>query len=155
MISSVLTSRASRLVAIAAFMLVLALPVASAHAAFGIGIGGGDSSFQWGVSFGDLPFGGGYSGNTIPGIGMLILDIINGVLVPLLFAIAFIVFLWGIYKYFIAGGDSDEGQKKGKQLILYGVIGFAVMVSLWGLVNVVANTFGLAGQVAPPIPLSF
>ncbi len=32
---------------------------------------------------------------------------------------------------------------------------FVVMLSLWGLVNVVANTFGLQGAYAPPLPTSF
>lgn len=81
-----------------------------------------------------------------------ILSLINDVLVPLIFAIAFIVFLWGVFKYFIAGATEPESRKKGGQLVLYGVIGFAIMVSVWGLVNVVTNTFSLDSQYHPAFP---
>ena len=80
--------------------------------------------------------------------------IINDILVPVLFALAFIVFLYGIAKTYIFSVGDEGGVKEGHQLILWGIIGFVVMISLWGLVNVVANTFGLAGFSAPPFPSS-
>ncbi|HUY62760.1 MAG TPA: hypothetical protein VMV50_03160 [Candidatus Paceibacterota bacterium] len=84
-----------------------------------------------------------------------ILYLINGVFVPVLFAVAFIVFLYGVAKaYIFSGGDPGEVEK-GHKLILWGIIAFVVMISLWGLVNVVANTFGLAGYSAPPMPTSY
>jgi hypothetical protein len=93
--------------------------------------------------------------NTLCGIATVFLNTINFVLVPLLFAVAFIVFIYGIFKtYILSGGDSEE-VKKGHSLILWGLIGFAVMVSLWGLVNVVVNTFQLTGYSAPQPPVSY
>lgn len=83
-----------------------------------------------------------------------ILYVINGVLVPVLFAIAFIVFLYGIAKAYIFSHGEPEEVSKGHKLVLWGIIAFAVMISVWGLVNVVANTFGLNGQYAPPQPYS-
>ena len=92
---------------------------------------------------------------TICGIAVNLINIINYVLVPLLFAVAFIVFLYGVFrKYIFSQGDSDM-VKEGHQLILWGLIGFFVMLSLWGIVNVIANTFGLGGYLAPPLPTSF
>ncbi|MBU6321753.1 hypothetical protein KGO04_04485 [Patescibacteria group bacterium] len=86
----------------------------------------------------------------IAGLGGSIIHIINGVLVPVLFAISFIVFLWGIARtYIFAGGEKHE---EGHKLILWGIIGFAVMLSIWGIVNVVTNTFGVAAP-GPDIPL--
>jgi hypothetical protein len=69
---------------------------------------------------------------------------INLVLVPALFALAFIVFLWGVYLYFFNTGDkpADE-RKKGRNFIIYGIVGFFVMVSVWGLVGLLVNSFGL------------
>jgi hypothetical protein len=90
---------------------------------------------------------------TLTLIGMNIIGLINGVLVPLVFAISFIVFLYGVAtKYILSNGD--EGKvKEGHTLILWGIIGFVVMVSVWGLVNVVANTFSLNGVwSSPPTP---
>ena len=75
--------------------------------------------------------------------------LINNVLVPLLFAIAFIVFLWGIANAYILHPGDEEAVKSGHKLILWGIIGFAVMISLWGLVNIVSATFGLGGQAIP------
>lgn len=75
-----------------------------------------------------------------------IIDIINKLLVPLLFAISFITFLYGVAKtYILSNGEKAE---EGHKLILWGIIGFVVMVSLWGLVNVVSGAFGL-GNTGP------
>lgn len=84
-----------------------------------------------------------------------VLDVINYVLVPVLFAVAFIVFLYGIAKSYIFSVGNEEEVSKGHKLILWGLIGFAVMVSVWGLVNIVVNTFGLAGYGAPRPPVSY
>lgn len=83
--------------------------------------------------------------------GGIITTIINGVLVPLVFAIAFIVFIWGVFQYFIMGGHDEEAKDKGKSLMLYGIIGFFVMVSVWGLVNILVGTFNLS-ENAPRFP---
>lgn len=69
--------------------------------------------------------------------------VINDILVPALMAIALLVFLWGVFKYFILNHDSDEERATGRQFILWGIIGFAVIVSVWGLVNLVLGVFGL------------
>lgn len=95
--------------------------------------------------------GGGCGGGTIICVAETILFLINSVLIPVLFAVAFIVFLYGIAKAYIFSVGDPEGVKAGHKLLLWGIIGFAVMVSLWGLVNVVTNTFGLnGGQISAP-----
>ena len=88
-------------------------------------------------------------------IASTILYLINYVAVPVLFALAFIVFLWGIANAYILSAGDPEKVKEGHKLVLWGIIGFVVMISLWGLVNVVANTFGLAGYGAPLLPTSY
>lgn len=103
----------------------------------------------FGVSFGNSCVTG------ICAIANTILYLINSVLVPVLFAVAFVVFLYGVAKSYIFSNGEPVEIAKGHQLILWGVIGFVVMVSLWGLVNVIANTFGLAGWVAPMLPRSY
>lgn len=80
-----------------------------------------------------------------------ILDFINGTLVPLIFGIAFLVFLWGMFKTFILGGSDEGKQAEGKQLMLYAIVGFVVMVSLWGIVNLIAAGFNLTGEDIDPI----
>lgn len=71
---------------------------------------------------------------------------INGTLIPLIFGIALLVFLWGIFKYFILGGGDDGKREEGKQLMLYAIIGFVVMVSVFGIVNMIANGLGFSGE---------
>lgn len=67
-----------------------------------------------------------------------ILPIINAV-IPILFGLAFLYFLWGMVQYIQA---PDEGLKEeGRNKIIYGIIGLFVMVAVWGLVEVVRDTF--------------
>jgi hypothetical protein len=93
--------------------------------------------------------------SSICGIASTLLYLINSVLVPLLFAIAFITFIYGIASAYILSNGNEEKVKAGHKLILWGLIGFVVMISLWGLVYVVSNTFGLAGVGAPMPPTSY
>lgn len=81
--------------------------------------------------------------NSIGEFGDFIIGLINGVLVPVLFAVAFIVFLWGAFKTFIMGANSEEVKEQGKNLMLWGLIGFFVMVSVWGLVNILTGSIKL------------
>ena len=81
-----------------------------------------------------------------------IISFINRILVPLVFAIAFLVFIWGMFQTFILGGGDEEKQSKGKQLMLYAIVGFVIMVSIWGIVNLVAGGFGLTESGPTFIP---
>ncbi len=84
--------------------------------------------------------------NDLQGYAESIINFINGTLVPLLFAVAFIVFIYGVYKTFIAKGDDEDEQKKGKQLIIYAIAGFVVIVSVWGIVNLLSGALGFTDQ---------
>ncbi|OGG48516.1 hypothetical protein A3G63_03135 [Candidatus Kaiserbacteria bacterium RIFCSPLOWO2_12_FULL_52_8] len=114
--------------------------------------GSGFLGFSWGNGGG-----GGWGGcaGSICEVAGTILYIINGVLIPVLFAVAFIVFLYGIASAYIFSNGDPEEIKKGHKLVFWGVVAFAIMISIWGLVNVVVGTFGLAGYYAPPPPTSY
>lgn len=75
-------------------------------------------------------------------------SILNSI-IPVIVALGVVYFVWGVVQYVIA--DGEEAKKKGKDRIIYGVIGFAVIVGLWGLVNIVVNTFGLGGTSVPKL----
>ena len=71
-------------------------------------------------------------------------------LILLLFGIAFVYFLWGVFE-FIRDAGSNTGREKGKQHIIWGIIGMVIMLSVFGIVKVVANTLGNdATQQIPP-----
>ena len=72
-------------------------------------------------------------------------DIINK-LAPLLIAIAVIILLIGIINY-IRAGDDEEKRAKGKNEMIYGIIGLFVMVSIWGLVAILSGTFNLSTDI--------
>ena len=88
----------------------------------------------------------------LEGYKNIIIDVINNYLVGVLIAVAFITFLWGVYKYFIV---PDGEREEGKQFIMYGIIGFVVIFSVWGLVNIVKDTIILDGgnSTAPSYPV--
>jgi hypothetical protein len=76
---------------------------------------------------------------------------INGTLIPVLFAIAFIVTIYYIYVYFILGAAKEESRKKGVQFVFYAVIGFALMLTIWGIVRVVIGSVNLnTSPITPP-----
>lgn len=129
--------------------------IAAAQTSVYYGPGGfqySSSNFSFGYGTGAGGFACGTS--NICQVASTIIFVVNYVLVPVLFALAFIVFLWGVANAYIFSGGEEEARKSGHKLILWGIIAFVVMISLWGLVNVVANTFGLAGYYAPPTPTS-
>ena len=72
---------------------------------------------------------------------VLVNDIL-GKLVPIFIAIAVIVLLVAIVRYITAGED-EEKRSKAKSLMIYGIIGLFVMISLWGLVAILSGTFNL------------
>ena len=89
--------------------------------------------------------------SSLTGIGKIICQIhqILNSIIPVLVALGVVYFVWGVVQYMI-GGD-EEAKKKGRSRIIYGIIGLAVIVSVWGFVNIIVNTFGLGGQT-PPLP---
>ena len=79
-----------------------------------------------------------------------IINLVNQVFVPVLFAIAFLYFIYGVYKYFILGAESDTERATGRTFVLWSLIGFAVILSVWGLVNVLTQTFNIPTGGQPP-----
>lgn len=70
----------------------------------------------------------------------------------LILAVAVVFFMWNAFKYVKSGGD-EEGKSEARGKMIYGVVGIAVMVSLWGLVNFLTGTAKLqnTGTVQPPV----
>ena len=87
---------------------------------------------------------------SVQGIVDTILDFLNSI-IPILFAIATIVFLWGVILYITSGGD-EEKRKEGRSYIIFGLIGLFVMVAIWGIVNVLLDFFNFTNVNAPTLP---
>lgn len=78
-------------------------------------------------------------------------DILN-ITIPVLMILATLVFLWGIITYITASGD-EEKLKGARMYIIWGLIGLFVMVAVWGLVQVLLNTFGVGTPGTPIGPV--
>jgi hypothetical protein len=60
-------------------------------------------------------------------------------LIFLLFGVAILYFLWGVLK-FVANAGNSEKRAEGANHILWGVIGIAIMISVFGLMRLIINT---------------
>jgi len=77
--------------------------------------------------------------NLIIGIG----GFINDVLIPFTLGIAFLIFVVNAIRFFVIGGNNTEGQENAKSLAIYGIGAFVLILSLWGLVNILSSGIGL------------
>lgn len=78
---------------------------------------------------------------TIQGLLCKISELLNAI-IPVLIALGIVYFVWGVVSYVVSG--DEEAKKKGRDKIVYGIIGLAVIISVWGLVRILTNTFGFS-----------
>lgn len=81
--------------------------------------------------------------DSIPGLICKIGGILNAV-VPVLITLGVVYFVYGVVTYVIA--SDEEAKKTGRDRIIYGIIGLAVIVAVWGLVRILVNTFVPTGN---------
>jgi len=81
-----------------------------------------------------------------------ILRFVNDFIIPFIIAIGFLVFVWGMFQYFIAGGANDEAKEKGKSLMIYATLGFVLIIVFWGIINLFTSSIGLEGQTISNTP---
>lgn len=65
--------------------------------------------------------------------------------IQLAIAFAVIYIIYGVVRYLIAEGEG--GRQKGGEIILYGIIGLFVILSIWGLVAILRNSFRTDDQL--------
>ena len=76
-------------------------------------------------------------------------ELLNAVL-PVLIALGVVYLVWGVVTYVIS--SDEEAKKTGRNRIIYGIIGLAVIIGLWGLVGLLKNSFGLTNQTNITLP---
>lgn len=78
-------------------------------------------------------------------------DLINLAL-PIVVALALLYFFYGLAQFILASGD-EESRKKGKSIMIWGIVALFVMVSVWGLVAFLGRALGIEqGQSLPSVP---
>lgn len=86
--------------------------------------------------------------------------------IPVLVGVALLVFFWGLVRFIFRAGNEEE-RKKGRQVMLWGIVALFVMVSIWGIVQFIASALyiptgpvyypvsgGSSGRSSQPIPSS-
>jgi len=86
------------------------------------------------------------SGGLLEGLLLTIIVFSNTVLIPFILGIGFLVFVWGMFQYFIAGGANEESKEKGKSLMIYAILGFLLIIVFWGIINLLAQSSGLQSE---------
>jgi len=76
----------------------------------------------------------------LSGLVNQIIGIINGTVIPLIFAAAFVYFLTRVL-LLLKDRGAGKPQKQDMAVIFWGILGLAVMIAMWGLVNIVVGTF--------------
>lgn len=74
------------------------------------------------------------AGEAAQGLVDKIVDSLVNPFIELLFAIAFLVFIWGVFE-FIAGASDTTKRDKGRKHMIWGIIGLFIMLTAYGILN--------------------
>lgn len=67
-------------------------------------------------------------------------ETINKGIIPIFIGMALVYTIYAVVSFIMAGDDTKLREEK-KQQILWGIIGLFVIVSIWGIIFVIGNTF--------------
>jgi hypothetical protein len=82
------------------------------------------------------------------------ISFLNGIVIPFMLGMAFLVFVINVFRFFILGGANPDSQEKAKQLAVYGVGAFVLIIIFWGVVGLLTSSLGLTTRVPSDIPTS-
>ncbi|MBU0611818.1 pilin [Patescibacteria group bacterium] len=93
---------------------------------------------------------------TVNNIGDILCRIgsILNTIIPVLIVLGVVYFVWGVVQYVMA--SEEDAKKKGRDRMIWGIIGLVVIVGMWGLVTIITNTFGVSNVTnvtLPTVPL--
>ena len=87
---------------------------------------------------------------SIKSIADSLTEFLSKLVMPMLFTIALSFFVWGIVD-FIRSSENSEARKKGKQRMLWGIIGLFAMVTFIGLTAILTETVFGADPILPQL----
>ena len=64
----------------------------------------------------------------------------------LLFAAALVLFAWGLVQFLLALSQGGKDANRGKQHMLWGIVGMFIMVAAYGILTVIQNTLTSIGH---------
>lgn len=71
--------------------------------------------------------------------------------IPLLGAVAFLMFVWGIARFIKSAGNEKE-IKDSKNMLIWGIIGLFVLMTIWGIIFFLQKELGVRIGDKPFIP---
>ena len=77
-------------------------------------------------------------------LSQLLTKITNEILNPIisfLLVLATVIFLWGVIQYVIGSRGDEKALENGKRIMVWGIIGMAIMASAWGIVGMICRFF--------------
>jgi len=89
------------------------------------------------------------SAATVGSVLKVFSDTINAV-IPIILALAVLYFFWGLAKY-VLNSANEDAKEEGRNIMIWGIIALFVMVSVWGLIALLQDTFDVDSQ-SPIIP---
>ncbi len=92
--------------------------------------------------------------NSVPKLSLAgVVDWLGGLmekLVYLIMAASLIMFLYGVFVLSFLNGQKPESREQARKFMFWGIVSLFVMVSVWGLVNVLKTTFFGSGPLIIP-----
>jgi hypothetical protein len=69
--------------------------------------------------------------------------IINGILIPLAFALCLFYFFFGVSKYIKASSGNEKEAGQGKRMMTLGILGLFIALSVWGIIVFIRSELGI------------
>lgn len=69
-------------------------------------------------------------------------ELINTAIIPLIFTAAFALFVYGVLQYMLNPTEETK-RTKGKQFMIWGIIALTVMFSVFGIIKIFGDSFGI------------
>ena len=70
---------------------------------------------------------------------------IERMVVPVLVAIALAAFVWGVVKFM--GEQNAEKRKEAKLFMVWGIVGFSILLSVWAFVTIIGTTLSIQNVI--------
>jgi len=81
---------------------------------------------------------------SLANVGTLVESIsrIINLLIPVVAALALLYFFWGLAVFILNAGD-EEKRKKGRDIMIWGIVALFVLASVWGIVSFLGGALGV------------
>ena len=84
------------------------------------------------------------SNDSISALTTLLQEYIFTPIAYLLYSVAVLVFFWGLFEFMVSlQDDKSDKREKGKRHMIYGIVGFVIMLGVKGIINMIVGVFGI------------